>query len=276
MTSREPTQPMDGRVIVVSGGTHGLGEATVRLLAERGAAGVAIVGRDRSKGAALAAELASAERARASSRRHGRCHGAGERDGRGRRRFGVVHGLVNVAAATWRGDVWNTDVDALGPDAGRQRACARSSCSRARPGSCAAKAWPARSSTSASVSGHGGQPFILAYCVVEGRAGDADQERRVLADAPQHPGQPGQPRLDGHGGRGRRAAAVPRRHGRLARSRRGRPADRAPDQAARGRPHDRVPARRRERDDDRHDHRLRPVGAGRRRAPKPTTEETPQ
>ena len=43
------SQPMDGRVVVVSGGTHGLGEATVRLLAERGAAGLVIAGRDRRR-----------------------------------------------------------------------------------------------------------------------------------------------------------------------------------------------------------------------------------
>nr|MBA2388379.1 short-chain dehydrogenase [Acidimicrobiia bacterium] len=37
---------LDGKVIVITGGTQGLGAATARLAAGRGAAGITIVGRN--------------------------------------------------------------------------------------------------------------------------------------------------------------------------------------------------------------------------------------
>ena len=48
---------MTGKVIVVSGGTQGLGEAVARQAVADGAAGLVLVGRSADKGAALAAEL---------------------------------------------------------------------------------------------------------------------------------------------------------------------------------------------------------------------------
>jgi NAD(P)-dependent dehydrogenase (short-subunit alcohol dehydrogenase family) len=156
------------RVYVVSGGTHGLGEATVRLIVERGAAGVAIIGRDVEKGRALAAELTSGST---------RCIAIeadmsdpdapakvmAEVDGE----FGVVHGLVNVAAATSRGDIWSTDlrlwdtmqaVNVRAPFFMIQGAARIMRRERVK-GSIV---------NIGSVSGHGGQPFILAYSVSKG------------------------------------------------------------------------------------------------------------
>src|SRR5882757_3805108 len=54
-----PASRVDGKVIIVSGGTQGLGEATARLLAERGAAGLVLAGRSRNLGEALAGELSN-------------------------------------------------------------------------------------------------------------------------------------------------------------------------------------------------------------------------
>lgn len=98
-----------GRVAVVTGGTQGLGEATARLLADRGAAGIVLVGRNAARGNAVAAELTTEV-----------CRtifiGADLSDTeqclsvmpRVEEEFGVVHALANVAALTDRGSVWNT------------------------------------------------------------------------------------------------------------------------------------------------------------------------
>ena len=46
-----------GKVAIVTGGTQGLGEAIARLLAERGAAGLVVVGRNRKRGKAVAEDI---------------------------------------------------------------------------------------------------------------------------------------------------------------------------------------------------------------------------
>lgn len=157
-----------GRVIVVNGGTHGLGEATVGLVAERGAAGVVIVGRNRAKGRALANELTSSStRCWAISADMGAASTPAEVMAEVDREFGVVHGLVNIAAATSRGDVWNTDVELWDTiQAVNVRApflmlqgAARIMRREGVKGSIV---------NIGSVSGHGGQPFILAYSVSKG------------------------------------------------------------------------------------------------------------
>ena len=48
---------LDGKVVVVSGGTQGLGEAIARQVVADGAAGLVIAGRSADRGEALAAEL---------------------------------------------------------------------------------------------------------------------------------------------------------------------------------------------------------------------------
>ena len=103
---------LDGKVVLVRGGTQGLGEATVRAVVREGATGVVVVGRDAAKGAALAAELSSdgtrvvyVQADMADVAAPARIVDAV------RAEFGVAHGLVNVAASTGRDNVWTADPD---------------------------------------------------------------------------------------------------------------------------------------------------------------------
>lgn len=101
---------IDGKIAIVTGGTQGLGAAVARLFAQAGAAGIAIVGRDQAKGAAVAEKITAA-------------HGvpvlmiaadlAEIGDVRGVvatavAHFGRIDILVNAAGLTDRGNLLNT------------------------------------------------------------------------------------------------------------------------------------------------------------------------
>lgn len=106
------TSSFSGRVAVVAGGTQGLGETTARLLVERDAAGLVIVGRNAELGNAVAtdlsgsgcrsvfveADLADADACKA-------VIATTERE------FSTVDCLVNIAAKTDRGTIWDTTVE---------------------------------------------------------------------------------------------------------------------------------------------------------------------
>lgn len=98
-----------GKVAIVTGATQGLGETTARQMADRGAAGIVVVGRNAERGEAVASSLAcdaifvavdlSSPDAPAAI--------AAKADAV----FGRVDVLVNAAALTVRGSVWDTDAD---------------------------------------------------------------------------------------------------------------------------------------------------------------------
>ncbi|ANH05640.1 SDR family oxidoreductase [Shinella sp. HZN7] len=103
------TAQLAGKIAVITGGTQGLGAATARLFAERGAEGIVICGRSAEKGAAqvaaleklgakavfVAADLGKVEDCRA-------VIAAADRA------FGRLDILVNVAGATNRGNILET------------------------------------------------------------------------------------------------------------------------------------------------------------------------
>lgn len=157
-----------GKVVVVSGGTQGLGEAIARQVVADGAAGLVIAGRSADRGRKLAAELTElgtptifveADMENVDAPR--RVIAAADE------RFGVVHCVANVAAATWRDTIWTAT-----PEGFEQMINVNA---RAPLFMIQAAAEVMRREQVAgsivnigSTSGHGGQPFILSYCVSKG------------------------------------------------------------------------------------------------------------
>jgi len=106
------SQQFEGRIAIVTGSTQGLGEATARLFAERGATGIVITGRDQARGEAVAASLNGAScraifiRADLASVDDCRALVATADEA-----FGTIHVLVNSAGATTRGSILNTTTE---------------------------------------------------------------------------------------------------------------------------------------------------------------------
>jgi NAD(P)-dependent dehydrogenase (short-subunit alcohol dehydrogenase family) len=103
---------LDGRVIIVTGGTQGVGEAVALHAADNGAAGVVICGRQEDKGRAVVAALAdkgcAGEYVQADLADVEDCRQVVRRCDE---RFGRVDGLVNAAANTNRGTLDETTVE---------------------------------------------------------------------------------------------------------------------------------------------------------------------
>ncbi len=103
---------LQGKIIAVTGSTQGLGEETVRLAADRGAAGIVVTGRSHERGEAVAASLRSAACSAVFVEAQledpqACCNIVAAAD----RTFGRLDGLVNAAACTDRGTLENTSVE---------------------------------------------------------------------------------------------------------------------------------------------------------------------
>ena len=159
---------LSGQVAVVTGSTQGLGEAVARRLSGLGLAGLVLCGRNRNKGEALAAALSTehcqavfvaADLGRVTDCRH-IIATADEH-------FGRLDVLVNCAGNTERGTLLDTDeaafdrlfnVNTKAPFFLMQEAAKL----MIRDGT------EGRIVNILSMSGHGGQPFISAYCGSKG------------------------------------------------------------------------------------------------------------
>jgi NAD(P)-dependent dehydrogenase (short-subunit alcohol dehydrogenase family) len=95
-------------ITIINGGTQGLGEATARALAAKGAQGLVLVGRSADRGTVLAEELTIAGTQTIFV--HADANDVGTPAAviaATKERFGTVTGLVNVAAATTRATLWD-------------------------------------------------------------------------------------------------------------------------------------------------------------------------
>jgi NAD(P)-dependent dehydrogenase (short-subunit alcohol dehydrogenase family) len=157
-----------GKIAVITGGTQGLGEAIARLFAERGAAGLMICGRNAKRGERLASEISAAgcptEFVKADLAKVVDCRKV---VAKAEERFGRVDALINAAALTDRGDIFDTteerfneifDVNVRAPFFLIQETV-RIMRAKKIAGSIV---------NIQSMSGHGGQPFITAYCASKG------------------------------------------------------------------------------------------------------------
>ena len=101
---------IDGKIALVTGGTQGLGAAIARLFVTAGAAGVAIVGRDQSKGDTLATEITSDSGVPVQmiTADLGEMADVMRVVATAEARFGRIDILVNAAGLTDRGNLLNT------------------------------------------------------------------------------------------------------------------------------------------------------------------------
>ena len=162
------TSTLKGKVAVITGSTQGLGEAVAHLFADRGASGIVIAGRGNDKGervrAAIEKKGARAIFVKGDLERMEDCRALiAETD----KAFGRIDVLVNSAAVTDRGTIWDTSpelfdrifsVNVRAPFFLMQEA---------------AKVMRREKIAGAivniiSMSGHGGQAFITAYCASKG------------------------------------------------------------------------------------------------------------
>jgi NAD(P)-dependent dehydrogenase (short-subunit alcohol dehydrogenase family) len=159
---------LSGKVAIITGGTQGLGEAIARLFGERGAAGIMICGRNAKGGERVASEISAAGCpavfVQADLAKVADCRKV---VAKADERFGRVDALVNAAALTDRGNIFDTteeryneifDVNVRAPFFLIQETV-RIMQREKIAGSIV---------NIQSMSAHGGQPFITAYCASKG------------------------------------------------------------------------------------------------------------
>jgi NAD(P)-dependent dehydrogenase (short-subunit alcohol dehydrogenase family) len=159
---------LSGKYAVVTGGSQGLGEAIARAFASAGAAGLVICGRNAANGEAVARAITDmgcpTYFVRADLSKVAECRKVIEEADK---RFHRIDALVNAAALTDRGNIFDTteeryneifDVNVRAPFF-----LIQGTVTIMRREKIAGSIVNIQ-----SMSGHGGQPFITAYCASKG------------------------------------------------------------------------------------------------------------
>lgn len=159
---------LEGKVVIVTGASQGVGEAIARAAAEAGAAGLLLTARNRQRGDRLAQQLSDGScRAvffPADLENPDQCAAIVKTCVA---EFGQIDGLVNAAGLTDRGTIFDTSValwDRLFAVNTRApflliQAAAEQMKKQGSGGSIV---------NIISISSHGGQPFITGYCASKG------------------------------------------------------------------------------------------------------------
>lgn len=162
-----PGLRLDGRVLLVTGATQGVGEAIARAAVQAGAAGIAITGRNATRGQAIAAELSRITLAHFIAADLADAEAPARIVAEASRTLGTIDGLVNAAGLTDRGTLEDTPaalwdrlfaVNARAPFLLMQQV-ARGLKAAGRPGAIV---------NIITMSSHGGQPFLTAYSASKG------------------------------------------------------------------------------------------------------------
>lgn len=162
------TLSLRDKVVVVTGGTQGVGEAIARAAAQAGAAGLCVTGRNKQRGDAVAADISKSGTktifVQAELGDEKQCRNiVAETD----KVFGRVDGLVNAAGLTDRGTIDDTTaelwdrlfaVNARAPFLLTQEVVRRAKAAKR----------PASIVNIITMSSHGGQPFLTAYSSSKG------------------------------------------------------------------------------------------------------------
>jgi NAD(P)-dependent dehydrogenase (short-subunit alcohol dehydrogenase family) len=157
-----------GRVALVTGSTQGLGAEIAALLVRRGLSGLVVTGRNRERGAAVAANLASQECETIFVPADLESHtDVVELVAACERRFGRIDILVNAAGNTDRGTILDTDPE-LYDSVFAANVKAPFFLMQGALRLMVAKGIKGSVVNVISMSAHGGQSFLAAYCAAKG------------------------------------------------------------------------------------------------------------